>query len=65
MGELGWSLASARDRRRAGVARERGLEARVCPMVAATRENRRAEFFTETATHLMTDVRSLRDSGIP
>jgi hypothetical protein len=61
------------------IARGRDGEDRVCPIVAATPEKSRAEifreqlnvakieapeFFVETPTHLMIDVRSLRDSGI-
>lgn len=61
------------------IARERGAEDRVCPIVAATPEKSRAgiyrerlqaaeidepAFFVETRTHLMIDFRSLRDSGV-
>ncbi len=61
------------------IARERGPEDRVCPIVAATPEKNRAgiyrelleaasidepAFFVETATHLMIDFRSIRDTGI-
>jgi integrase len=61
------------------IAEGRDGEERVCPIVAATPEKSRAgifrehlgvakveapAFFVETATHLMIDFRSLRDSGI-
>lgn len=61
------------------VARNGKADDRVCPVVAATPEKSRAgiyrehlqtadvdhvPFFVETATHLMIDFRSLRDSGI-
>lgn len=61
------------------IARGRTATDRVCPVVAATPEKERAKiyrehlqtadvdhapFYVETATHLMIDFRSLRDSGI-
>jgi integrase len=61
------------------IARDGAADDRVCPIVAATEEYYRAglfrqylvaagvdraELYTETATHLMIDFRSLRDSGI-
>ncbi len=61
------------------IARERGADDRVCPIVAETSEIDRAGFyrahfqaagvddpspFIETATHLPIDFRSLRDSGV-
>ncbi len=61
------------------IARERGAEDRVCPVVAGTPEKNRADiyrehlqtadvdhapFYVETPTHLMINFRWLRDSGI-
>ncbi len=61
------------------IADERGADELVAPVVAATQEKNRAslfrtflkrakvvraELYVETATHLMIDFRSLRDSGI-
>ncbi len=61
------------------IEREGSADDRVCPIIAATPEKSRAgiyrehlqtadvdhaPFYVETPTHLMTDFRSLRDSGI-